>query len=299
VVPNNDTSDFYMKKPIKFPRTTNRGTALFKYLHQTEKNVLFKDSYIHWFIENVENIPTNAVEAFIDQNVDPESEFQRTAFRYTIFREKFFDDFIENAVHAGYKRLVLLGAGFDTRFLRLPILKEKNASVIEVDILSTINVKKEILKEKLGHIPERLSLIAMDLSENNLKTVLHNNISAESRTVLIWQGVSYYLKKDVVSSILDAIKSFTPTGTLLGFDCCSPLMLFDNDKIPGIRFNIVRLAKIGEPYLFGMPKDKMEVWLKEKGFRDVMTYDQQLLEEKYTGGKSLPGEMWYIVTAGT
>ena len=290
-----------MRKPIKLPRMTNRGTALFKYLHQTEKKVLFKDSYIHWFLENVPNTATT-VEEFIHQNVEaksPESEFLRTAIRYTILREKFFDDFIENTVRMGCQRLVLLGAGFDTRFFRLPLLKEKNVSVIEVDVLSTINEKKEILKKKLGQLPEKLSLIGVDLSKDDLNIVLRSNILAEPKTVIIWQGVSYYLKKEDVSSILDSIKSYTTPGTLLGFDCCSPLMLFDNDKIPGIRLNIEHLAKIGEPYLFGMCQNKMEVWLKEKGFKAPMTQDQQLLEEKYLGGKSLPEEMWYVVTTAT
>ena len=287
-----------MKNSIKLPRKTNYGTALFKYLHQAEDDVLFKDLYIHWFLEKVPNSATT-IEQFINQNVEPkspESIFLRTAIRYTIFREKFFDDFIENAVLMGYQNLFLLGAGYDTRFLRLPLLEEKKVSVIEIDFLSTINAKKEILKEKLGHVPERLSLIDVDLSENDLDVVIRSNVLANSKTIIIWQGVSYYLKKEDVSSVLHSIKTCTPSNTLLGFDCCSPLMLFDNDKIPGIKLNIEHLAKIGEPYLFGLPQNEMKTWLKEKGFKNSVTHDQQILEEKYTGGVSLPKDMWYVVT---
>ncbi len=39
--------------------------------------------------------------------------------------------------------------------------------------------------------------------------------------------------------------------SLLGFDCCTPLILELNEEIPGIAFNIARLREIGEPYLFG------------------------------------------------
>ncbi len=69
--------------------------------------------------------------------------------------------------------------------------------------------------------------------------------------------------------------------------------------IPGIKFNIERMARIGEPYLFGMEPDAMRSWLREKGFRRIRVASQQTLERRYLKRRTIPAEMWYVVTART
>jgi methyltransferase (TIGR00027 family) len=282
---------------MKWPSSTNRGTALLKLLHQREENVLVEDAFVNWFVDENETECVEQARAFIERSATPESMFQRIAYRYTILREKFFDDTIENAIRGGYEQLLLLGAGFDTRSLRLSELRQRDIPVIEVDTASTIERKSKILAERLGHLPKNLSLIPIDLNRSDIKAVFHDRLRNDLKTICIWQGVSYYLPSPTVSSVLDSLISAAPPYTLLGFDCCTPLMLRANDNIPGIRFNIARLEEIGEPYLFGMYKNEMEIWLRDKGYRDTVIREQSQLEEEYLGERTLPDDMWYVVSA--
>jgi O-methyltransferase involved in polyketide biosynthesis len=80
------------------------------------------------------------------------------------------------------------------------------------------------------------------------------------------------------------------------FDACSPLMTYRNDQIPGIGAQIDKLNEIGEPYIFGMNSNEMESWLKDKGFKNIKINQQDDLEEKYLHRRTLPDNMWYVVT---
>ena len=116
-------------------------------------------------------------------------------------------------------------------------------------------------------------------------------------TTYAWQGVSYYLPEQTVSTVLDYVRAKMAPGSLLVFDCCSPLMLVENDKIPGIRYNIERLRKIGEPYIFGIEPRDMKSWLQDKGFQKIGVYYLDDLEMTYMHTRTLPKNMWYVVTA--
>ena len=86
-------------------------------------------------------------------------------------------------------------------------------------------------------------------------------------------------------------------GSHVVFDSCWPLMLVENDEIPGIRFNIARLKEIGEPYIFGMEPEDMNKWLQGKGFRNIRISLLNELEMVYMKTSTLPKKTWYVVTA--
>ncbi|WP_297078669.1 SAM-dependent methyltransferase, partial [Thermoleptolyngbya sp. M55_K2018_002] len=192
-------------------------------------------------------------------------KFQQVAYWYTILREKYGDEIITNAIASGCKQLLLLGAGYDTRFFRISSIQKGAVATFEVDLPKTIEDKQECLIEKLGRIPPGLILIPLDFNHDNLSSLFRYGFDQTLATAYIWQGVSYYLPKESVSQVLDFIKLQMTPDSVLVFDCCSPLMTFKNDQVPGVGASIDKLAEIGEPYLFGMYGDEMKAWLEEKG----------------------------------
>lgn len=76
-------------------------------------------------------------------------------------------------------------------------------------------------------------------------------------------------------------------------------MVTGNDQVPGIRFNIGELKMKTEPSVFGIEYQMMQRWLRELGFAEVRTVDQQELEKMYRTGIRLPKQMWYCVSAKT
>jgi len=272
---------------------------MLRLLHQYEKNVLVKDDYVRWFVDDAAIQSADAARTSLEDDSRPESQFQRIAYRYGILREMFFDHLIEAAVHDGCRQLLLLGSGFDTRFLRLSTLREGHIRTIEVDMPATIREKRVVLERNLGAIPSDVHLVPIDFRTERLEALFGADLRNDLRTVCVWQGVTYYLPEGTVSSVLDFVGSALPVGTLPGFDCCTPLMLKENQLVPGIEFNIRRLNEIGEPYLFGRYMDDMRGWLDDKCYQNITILDQRMLESRYLGTATLPHRMWYVVSAQT
>ena len=278
-------------------RATNKGTALLKLAHQFQQEVILRDEYISWFfdeptISSLQNNPP-------DFDSEPRDDYDRIlkqSYWYAILREKQGDELIERAIQAGCRQVLLLGAGYETRFFRIQAIKKNAVNTFEVDLSVTIDNKRRCLIKRLGHLPTYLTLIPLDFNRDNPYDISAYGFDKAIPSVYIWQGVSYYLPKDSVSRILDFIGDQMAPGSVFMFDSCSPLMTFKNDRIQGIAAQIERLEKIGEPYIFGMYGNEMKAWLYDKGFQDIQIQEPGDLEFKYLHRRTLPENMWYVVT---
>lgn len=272
---------------------------MLKLAHQFQSEVLFQDDYLRWFFDDsvVRSLQQNPLE-IEGEPQDETAKFQQIAYWYVILREKYGDGVIEAAIASGCRQVVLLGSGYDTRFFRLPSIQQNSIKVFEVDLPETIQDKEKCLIQQLGEIPENLFLIPLNLSNESLDNLARLGWDSTVATVYLWQGVSYYLTQNSVSQLLDYIKTKMTQTSIFAFDCCSPLMTFKNEVIPGIASNIDHLTGIGEPYQFGMEGEEMKDWLAEKGFQDIQILQQADLEENFLHRRTLPDRMWYVVRAG-
>lgn len=285
---------------INLGQSTNKGTALMKFAHQFQPQVILQDEFVGWFFDDA--VAQALKEDCLHLSTEPASDaerFQQMAYWYTILREKYGDEVVEEAIESNCKQLLLLGSGYDTRFFRIAAVREKSIATFEVDLPKTIADKQKYLLEKLEDFPQKLTFVPLDFNQDDLSRLFNFGFDAAIATAYVWQGVSYYLPKASVSQMLDFIKSCMTPDSVLVFDCCSPLMTFKNDQVPGIAASIDRLTEIGEPFLFGMYADEMKNWLEEKGFQNVEILQQDDLEEKFLHKRTLPNHLWYVVTART
>jgi len=283
---------------IDMGKSTNKGTAMMKFVHQFQPNVILQDEYVSWFFDDstAKSLQENSLNLNVEP-VDDSQRLQQISYWYTILREKYGDEVIVDALASGCRQLLLLGSGYDTRFFRISAVRERAIATFEVDLPETINNKKKYLSDKLGHIPEGLTLIPLDFNHGDLNSLDRYGFDNTLPTAYVWQGVSYYLPRESVSQVLDYIKSQMTPDSVLVFDCCSPLMTYKNDQVPGIASSIDQLSKIGESYLFGMYSDEMKNWLEEKGFKDIEILQQDDLEDRILHKRTLPSNMWYVVLA--
>lgn len=283
---------------IDMGKSTNKGAAMMRFAHQFQPNVILQDEYVSWFFDD--SIAKSLQEDSLNLSVEPADDsqkFRQVAYWYTILREKYGDGVIADEIASGCSQLLLLGAGYDTRFFRIPAVRERSVATFEVDLPETIDDKQKYLVDKFGRTPEGLTLIPLDFNHDDLNNLANHGFDNAIATAYVWQGVSYYLPRNSVSQVLDFIKLQMTPNSILIFDCCSPLMTFKNDQVPGITASIDKLLEIGEPYLFGMYGNEMKVWLEEKGFKDIEVLQQDDLEERILHKRTLPNNMWYLVIA--
>jgi len=121
-------------------------------------------------------------------------------------RTRFIDEIVRARLAAGVKQIVLVGAGFDCRALRMSEIAAAGARVFEIDLASQMAAKREILEHAKIAIPARTHLVDCDFSADAL-SALPEHLVAEglvsgAPTCFIWEGVIGYLDKDEIARSL-------------------------------------------------------------------------------------------------
>ena len=95
------------------------------------------------------------------------------AFTSGIARTRYIDDLLQQTIQRGVQQVVILGAGFDTRSLRLDCLS--GTPVIEIDHPNTARKKMSTLQKKLGHLPNKVQYWQIDFNKERKTTCLKRN----------------------------------------------------------------------------------------------------------------------------
>src|SRR5213595_578868 len=112
---------------------------------------LFEDPYAHLFDDTRREVrEIFALIPFFEEHIR--------------LRTRYLDDAVRAAVRSGTTHVVLLGAGFDTRALRMPELGPP-VRVVEIDHADQIASKKAQLASADVALPKGLTFVPVDLAE--------------------------------------------------------------------------------------------------------------------------------------
>ena len=120
-------------------------------------------------------------------------------FRASVrLRTRYIDDTVRAALDAGLRQIVLLGAGFDCRGLRMAEIPSAGATVFEVDFDSQLATKRAILQRAGIGIPSHVRHVPCNLSEESFADSLAADLAAAGfqsgrGALFLWEGVVSYL----------------------------------------------------------------------------------------------------------
>jgi methyltransferase (TIGR00027 family) len=161
-------------------------------------------------------------------------------------RQTFFDVEVERHL-ADVAQFVILGAGFDTRALRLPPGTQVRS--FEVDTPKTQTVKREALRQA-GIDAARVSLVAADFEKDDwLARLVDAGFDPGQSALFVWEGVTMYLNRSAVEATLRKIAS-TAKGSMVAFDYYTTEVL--ESKSLMMRYARMGTKAAGEPLLFGI-----------------------------------------------
>jgi methyltransferase (TIGR00027 family) len=204
---------------------------------------------------------------------------------YMQVRTRLLDDAVRSFAAGGGRQVVLLGAGYDCRALRLPELAA--ARVFEVDHPATQRHKRAVL-EQLG-AASPADYLAWDFETHpmdDLPAALAGaGLDTAAPSLTIWEGVTMYLTDAAIDASLRAIASWSAPGSLLAMTYMTRTRLSRGLAIRAVRAVVDRL---GEPFRFGWEPDELPAYLAARGFAltsDVSTADagRALLPREYAG----------------
>lgn len=238
---------------MRGPSRTAWGVAVHRAAHQTlDGGRIFRDPFARAILGA-------EADAVIAAQAAPQNSHLR---QFLAVRARFAEDALAEAVAAGCRQLVILGAGLDTFALRNP---HRGLRVFEADHPDTQDWKRQQLQRAGIGLPETLRFVPVDFELQNLGDALASaQFDPACAAFFIWLGVVPYLTASAIAGTLDFIAA-RPRGQVV-FDYAEPPGNYD----PRVRILVEALrqsaAELGEPWLSHFNPPQVAALLERHGF---------------------------------
>lgn len=177
------------------------------------------------------------------------------AYSSGLARTRYIDDLLESTVQQGVQQVIILGAGFDTRGVRLPFLQK--LKVIEVDHPNTAKEKMAIIAQRLGKLPENITYYQLDF---NVQTLDAFTFDFSLPTTIIWEGVTNYLDAGAIDATFSFASRFAP-GSFVIFTYVHNGVLHTPEQFFGAEKLLKDLEQIEERWTFGFDPEQLSAYL--------------------------------------
>lgn len=185
-------------------------------------------------------------------------------------RHRYIDDQIIAAYEQGIRQFIILGAGYDARALRLPL---PDAHFIEIDHANTQSRKQNIIARKKLQGSGKISFIPCDFStswaDNLFNHPEHKDFISQQAAMVIWEGVSCYLKPEAVAYTFKTVKNMLSPGSIFIFDAFPKDIINPNTTNSLLKKMQDFVARKGEPFYWGEDLDKLKKTLSALGFAEI------------------------------
>ena len=201
-------------------------------------------------------------------------------YQYVIARTKYFDNVFIESIKKGIDQVVILGAGFDSRAIRL--LDEKTSvRVYEIDVYHTINAKLKQYRKRKIKLPDYDMLIPVDFEKENIKTKLNEFGFRNKKTLFILEGLIMYLPENSISETFSFINENSSQGSVVVFDYVHASVLRLENKYYGESAIYNRVKKDNEQWIFGIDESEIEKFLMNFNLSLVDHLNSKVIEERY------------------
>ncbi|MET3026348.1 class I SAM-dependent methyltransferase [Flavobacterium sp. UW10123] len=277
---------------------TAQYMAFFRALETRQRERLFADPYAIHFLDSKLRIVTHLsqfslIAKYIFNTINKKIP---GALSSGIARTKYIDSLLEKAVSNGVEQVIILGAGFDTRAVRLNFLQ--SIPVIEIDHPNTSNFKAEIYKNRIGQIPENVKFLQIDFNKQNLdQLALEHNLDFSKPTAVIWEGVTNYLTEEAVKSTFVFISKFAANSHII-FTYVHKDILINPESFLGGKKLLEDLEKIEEHWTFGFLPEELPSYLNKFQIRLLEDLGANEYRKRFLPKRSEKGYEFYRTAIG-
>jgi methyltransferase (TIGR00027 family) len=179
---------------------------------------------------------------------------------YMQVRTRVIDDIVRG-FHGD--QLVLLGAGYDCRALRLPELDGRR--VFEIDHPATQGHKRRVLDRLGAESPS--TYVTWDFetmpTEDLPDALAAAGHDANAPSLTIWEGVTMYLTEPAIDASLRAIASWSAPSSQLAMTYFAKNRLAEPSWATRAMAAVV--SRVGEPWRFGWSPGELPGYLEDRG----------------------------------
>ncbi|HEV7405944.1 MAG TPA: SAM-dependent methyltransferase [Chthoniobacteraceae bacterium] len=179
------------------------------------------------------------------------------AFMYWLTRKRWFDFFAREALDAGCRQIVVLGAGLDTLAQRY----HEEAVCFELDHPATQEIKR-------AAFPDGPVLVPLDLIDTSTAALLRRQplFDPAKPTFYVCEGLFMYLPIETVASLLRELAELSAPGSRLAFSYMEAHEGRPLGFQQSARLSRWWLRWRGESFRSGLAPEKVAGFLREHGW---------------------------------
>ena len=215
-----------------------------------------------------------------------------------VARTRLIDDWVRGSVESGSRQLVVLGAGFDSRAWRMPVLAA--IPIFEVDRAATATEKRRRVGVGVGERPN-FAAVAVDFDRDRLPDALAKaGFDPKVRTVVVWEGVTNYLTAAAVHSVLAWVGNVAASSQLI-FTYVDRKVLDAPKSFVGAEKILRTVKRAGEPWTFGFHPEALAECLRSHGLLLEEDLGADDYRARYFGSEArdMQGYAFYRATLAT
>jgi len=183
-------------------------------------------------------------------------------------RTRHIDDVVRDAIRHGARQLVLMGAGFDGRALRLSEVAQYQVRTFEIDVAALLDTKRALLEKSGVALPARVHYVATDFTSEFEATLAEElvtrGLQRGAAIMFVWEGVTAYIGTEAVDRSLRFMATLGGAGSRVIFDfsdyLLDPASLPERIRRAGFTsFEEVRFDELWRRHLPGEPPESASV----------------------------------------
>lgn len=202
------------------------------------------------FIDSIANIFIDSEAEALENELARASASSRCLISY---RTKYFDQALLKEMDRGVRQVVLLGAGLDTRSLRLG---DRAVRFFEVDQHDVLGYKQQQLG-RYGYTACSRFIDGDYIRDDILRLLEDHGFNPNSETYFIWEGNTMYIPAQEIFSLLSKLKKQIASFRI-SFDYLSEEMIQRTTGFEGASELVKGFESMGAPWVTGF-KDIYQV----------------------------------------
>lgn len=202
-------------------------------------------------------------------------------YEYVIARTKFIDAVFKQAINEGFDQILLMGAGFDTRAIRL---NETNCitKIFELDTPIIQKAKINQYQKRRINIPRNLIFIPINFDHEILSEKLDKaGFIKNKRSLFVLEGLIMYLQPASVHETFQTIHDYAGDGSLILFDYVRASVLESERSLFGEEDIVRTVSRAGEKWHFGLERSDLQEFLRRYEMKLIDHKDAHDLEKEF------------------
>jgi methyltransferase (TIGR00027 family) len=238
---------------------------------RAKRERLIHDPYAHWFLRPknrllVELTRWSPLRQMVTRHYDRVFPGVMGEF---ILRTHFIDEQLVHSLQRGRSRItqvVIIGAGFDARALRLR--EVLLADFFEIDHPATQQRKNQVMLHRRTYTPN-VRYVPLDLTSQSLLVLNQHGFDPAQPAFFIVEGLLYYLPECRALELLRSISAIAALGSRVVFNFLDASFLPNAPRAQETGRIHEHVREVGEPFLFALDVAKLEEFLGSVGLHLV------------------------------